>query len=151
MAIGALPLDVVNLVLGQELRLALTGVAIGIAVALAVTRLIADLLFGVEPSDPITLACVSLLLTNCRAAGLRVARVSSHANYADGGVAVGVAGKGNPGTVSTILRSMNIDVAQDFCASSRRSHARASRSSCRIACAERLATSAISSAVMPPK
>jgi len=63
MAIGALPLDVLNLVLGQGLRLALTGVAIGIAVALAVTRLIADLLFGVEPSDPVTLAGVSLLLT----------------------------------------------------------------------------------------
>ena len=63
MAIGALPLDVLNLVLGPGLRLALTGVAIGIAVALAVTRLIADLLFGVEPSDPVTLAGVSLLLT----------------------------------------------------------------------------------------
>jgi putative ABC transport system permease protein len=62
MAIGALPRDVLNLVLRQGLMLALTGVAIGIAVALAVTRLLAGLLFGVEPGDPVTLAGVSLLL-----------------------------------------------------------------------------------------
>ena len=62
MAIGALPRDVLNLVLRQGLMLALTGVAVGIAVALAVTRLLASLLFGVEPGDPVTLAGVSLLL-----------------------------------------------------------------------------------------
>ena len=63
MALGALPGDVLNLVMRQGLKLALTGVAIGIAAALGVTRLLAGLLFGVEPTDPITLAGVSLLLT----------------------------------------------------------------------------------------
>ena len=62
MAIGALPRDVLNLVLGQGLKLALTGVAIGIVVALAATRLLAGLLFGVQPGDPVTLGGVSLLL-----------------------------------------------------------------------------------------
>jgi putative ABC transport system permease protein len=50
-------------VMRQGLKLALTGVAIGIAAALGVTRLLAGLLFGVEPNDPITLGGVSLLLT----------------------------------------------------------------------------------------
>jgi putative ABC transport system permease protein len=62
MAIGALPRDVLNLVLGQGLKLALTGVVIGIVVALAATRLLAGLLFGVQPGDPVTLGGVSLLL-----------------------------------------------------------------------------------------
>jgi putative ABC transport system permease protein len=63
MAIGALPRDLLNLVLGQGLKLAVLGVGIGIAAALGVTRLLAGLLFGVEPSDPLTLMGVSLLLT----------------------------------------------------------------------------------------
>jgi putative ABC transport system permease protein len=63
MAIGALPRDVLNLVLRQGLKLAVLGVGIGIAAALGVTRLLAGLLFGVEPSDPLTLTGVSLLFT----------------------------------------------------------------------------------------
>lgn len=63
MALGALPGDVLKLVLRQGLRLALAGVLIGIAAALAVTRLLASLLFGVAPSDPFTMAGVALLLT----------------------------------------------------------------------------------------
>ncbi|HLK19229.1 MAG TPA: ABC transporter permease [Bryobacteraceae bacterium] len=63
MAIGALPRDVLSLVLGQGLKLAVLGVGIGIAGALAATRLLTKLLFGVEPSDPWTFAGVSLLLT----------------------------------------------------------------------------------------
>ncbi len=63
MALGALPRDVLSLVMRQGLVLALLGVGIGIAAALAVTRLMAGLLFGVEPSDPLTVAGVSVLLT----------------------------------------------------------------------------------------
>jgi len=63
MALGALPRDVLNLVLRQGLKLAFTGVAIGIGAALAVTRLMSKLLFGVDPTDPFTLAGVALLLT----------------------------------------------------------------------------------------
>jgi putative ABC transport system permease protein len=69
MALGARPADVQRLVLGQGLRLALIGAAIGIACSLGVMRLLASassfaqLLFGVAPFDPFTIACVALLLT----------------------------------------------------------------------------------------
>jgi ABC-type antimicrobial peptide transport system permease subunit len=81
MAIGALPRDVLNLVLRQGLKLAVLGVGIGIAAALGVTRLLAGLLFGVEPSDPLTLTGVSLLLTfvallACWAPAYRATRIA---------------------------------------------------------------------------
>ena len=63
MALGARPSDVLRLVLGQGLKLALAGVAIGIVAALGLARLLVSLLFGIEPTDPLTLAAVSALLT----------------------------------------------------------------------------------------
>ncbi|MEJ2009501.1 MAG: FtsX-like permease family protein [Acidobacteriota bacterium] len=62
MALGAERRDVLRLVIGQGLKLALTGVAIGIAAALALTRFMASLLYGVKPTDPLTFIAVSLLL-----------------------------------------------------------------------------------------
>jgi putative ABC transport system permease protein len=50
------------MILGQGLRTVLIGVVIGLAGSLAVTRAIQSLLFGVTPSDPLTLAAVMLLL-----------------------------------------------------------------------------------------
>ncbi len=63
MALGAQPRDVLRLVLGEGLKLALTGVAIGIVAALSLARLMAGLLFGIEPHDPVTLAGVAVLLS----------------------------------------------------------------------------------------
>jgi putative ABC transport system permease protein len=63
MALGAEPRDVLRLVLGQGLRLTLTGVGVGIVAALFLTRLLTSLLFGIEPTDPVTIAGVALLLT----------------------------------------------------------------------------------------
>jgi putative ABC transport system permease protein len=63
MALGAEPRDVLALVLSQGLKLALMGVAIGIAAALGLTRLLVGLLFGVLPGDPIILCGVAVLLT----------------------------------------------------------------------------------------
>ena len=63
MALGAQRSDVMRLVLGHGLKLALIGTAIGIAVALALARLLEQLLFHVRPADPVTIACVALLLT----------------------------------------------------------------------------------------
>jgi putative ABC transport system permease protein len=62
MALGARPRDVFRLVIGQGLALVLIGVALGIAAALALARLVAGLLFEVRPSDFTTFAITSLTL-----------------------------------------------------------------------------------------
>jgi predicted permease len=61
-AVGAHRESVLWLVLRETLALALLGIVIGIPSALAATRLIASMLFGLSPSDPSTIAAVSLLL-----------------------------------------------------------------------------------------
>jgi putative ABC transport system permease protein len=62
MALGAKKSDILRMVVGQGLRLALAGVGIGIAAALAFTRILGSLLYGVKPADPLTFAVVSLIL-----------------------------------------------------------------------------------------
>src|SRR5580692_11536167 len=62
MALGAQQHDVLRLVLGEGSRLTASGVAIGLAAAFALTRLLRSLLFGVSASDPLTFAGVSILL-----------------------------------------------------------------------------------------
>ena len=62
MALGALPADVLRQVLAEGGRLAAFGVALGLIAALALTRLMASLLFGVKPTDPVTFAAVAALL-----------------------------------------------------------------------------------------
>jgi predicted permease len=63
LALGAQQRDVLRLILGGGLRMTLAGVAIGIVAALALTRLMANLLYGVSARDPLTFAAVGLLLT----------------------------------------------------------------------------------------
>ncbi|MGC1966205.1 MAG: ABC transporter permease [Candidatus Acidiferrales bacterium] len=66
MALGAEKWDVFQMVIGQGLRLALAGLAIGAVAALLLTRLLSSfshLLFGVSASDPITFLIVSVVLT----------------------------------------------------------------------------------------
>ena len=62
MAVGASRGDVLRLVLGQAAKLAAIGIALGLAAAALVVRLIASLLFNVAPFDPATLAGVPVLL-----------------------------------------------------------------------------------------
>ncbi len=62
MALGALSGDVLRMMIGQGMRLALVGAAVGLVAALALTRVIASLLYGVGPTDFVTFAGVSLLL-----------------------------------------------------------------------------------------
>ena len=62
MALGAQRSDVLRLVLSQGLRMALLGVAAGIALAAALTRLMSAQLYGVSPRDPLTFAAVALVL-----------------------------------------------------------------------------------------
>ncbi len=63
MALGAQRSDVMRLVLGEGARMALAGVATGIAVALGLTRLMANQLFGVTAQDPLTFVAVAVVLT----------------------------------------------------------------------------------------
>ena len=63
MALGARRQDVLKLVVGQGIILASIGVGAGLAAAVALTRLMSSLLFGITATDPITFAAVSVLLT----------------------------------------------------------------------------------------
>ena len=62
MALGAQRRDLLLLVVGQGMRLALVGLAIGLVGALAVTRLMSSLLYGLSSTDPTTFAGVAALL-----------------------------------------------------------------------------------------
>jgi predicted permease len=62
MAMGAQPGDVRKMVLGQGARLALVGIAIGLAVSLGAARLFRSLLFGVGADDPLTFVVMTALL-----------------------------------------------------------------------------------------
>lgn len=62
MALGAQPLDVLKLIVGQGAVLSLVGVALGLVVAFGLTRLMASLLFGVTATDPLTFAGVPVIL-----------------------------------------------------------------------------------------
>jgi putative ABC transport system permease protein len=63
LALGARPESVVGMLVGEGLRLLGMGAAIGIAAALALTRLMAGLLYNVSPADPLTYAAVVVTLT----------------------------------------------------------------------------------------
>lgn len=61
-AVGALPRDVVTMILGQGLRTIFIGLAIGLAGSLLLTRTLGSMLFGVTAADPLTFAAVVVLL-----------------------------------------------------------------------------------------
>jgi predicted permease len=63
MALGSSRGQMVRLVMGQGMRLAGTGVALGLALAYGVTKLLSSLLFGVKPGDFATFAVVAAVLT----------------------------------------------------------------------------------------
>jgi putative ABC transport system permease protein len=62
MALGASPRDVLLAVAGQGMGLSIAGIALGVTAALALTRVVSRLLFGIAASDPATFLAVSLLL-----------------------------------------------------------------------------------------
>ena len=62
MAMGAKPGDILKMVLRQGLGLGVTGIVIGLAAAIGLTRLLQTLLFEISPTDPITLGTVGAVL-----------------------------------------------------------------------------------------
>ena len=63
MALGAGRGEMMKMILGQGMRLVLAGVAIGLAAAYGLTRLLAGLLFGVKAGDPLAFGAVAVILT----------------------------------------------------------------------------------------
>jgi putative ABC transport system permease protein len=62
MALGAEPRAVLGLVIGEGLRLTVLGLGIGLAGALALTRFLSSVLYGVRPGDPMTFVAVAVVL-----------------------------------------------------------------------------------------
>jgi putative ABC transport system permease protein len=80
MAIGARPAEIVRMILGQGMGLALVGVIIGVATAFALTSAVKSFLFGVTPNDPATFLAVAAVLAGaalaaCYLPARRAARV----------------------------------------------------------------------------
>ena len=62
MALGAAKGDILRLIIAQGFRLAFAGIIVGMAGALALTRVLSSLLFGITPNDPVTFGAVAILL-----------------------------------------------------------------------------------------
>ena len=62
MALGALPIDVLKLMMSSSMIWVFTGIGVGIGGALVLTRLLGDLLFDIKPSNPVVLGTVALVL-----------------------------------------------------------------------------------------
>jgi len=82
MALGAQATDVLKLVIGQGMKLAFLGVALGLVASVALTRTMKSLLFGVSATDPLTFAALALLLITvsllaCFIPARRAAKVDS--------------------------------------------------------------------------
>jgi putative ABC transport system permease protein len=63
MTLGAQRTDVMRLVIGHGMKLAIAGVALGLIASFALTRTMKNLLFGVSATDPVTFGLITLLLS----------------------------------------------------------------------------------------
>jgi ABC-type antimicrobial peptide transport system permease subunit len=61
-ALGATSGDIARMVLGEGMRLAIAGLALGLAGALVLTRALKTMLFGIEPTDPATFGTIAVVL-----------------------------------------------------------------------------------------
>jgi putative ABC transport system permease protein len=72
MALGASPRQLIRLVVGEGLKLAIVGIAVGLLLALALTRSMASILFNVKTSDPIIFTAVAILFAAVAAAACSI-------------------------------------------------------------------------------
>ena len=85
MALGAQMSDVLKLMVGQGMKLALVGVVLGLVASVALTQLMKTLLFGVSATDPLTFIVIALL-AHCRGiAGLLASGAAGDESRSDGG------------------------------------------------------------------
>ena len=63
LALGAGAFDILKMVIGQGMFLALIGIGIGLVAAFGLTRVMSSLLFGVSSTDPLTFTSIAVLLT----------------------------------------------------------------------------------------
>ena len=91
MALGAARQDMLKLVVAQGMRLAIAGVAVGVGLSYAVTRLLESLLFGVKANDPLTFADGGRSADGGGAAGDVDSGTEGIVGAAGGGAAVSVA------------------------------------------------------------
>jgi ABC-type antimicrobial peptide transport system permease subunit len=80
MALGAQQAGVLRWIVGQGMLVAAAGIGIGLAGAFALSRLLASLLFGIQPRDPLTFTSVAVVLTAvafaaCLVPAIRASRV----------------------------------------------------------------------------
>jgi ABC-type antimicrobial peptide transport system permease subunit len=88
LALGAGARDVLNLVVGEGLKLALLGAGLGLIAAAALTRLMAKLLFGVSATDPLTFAAVGIVAGGRGFAGLLDSGAARSEGRSDDGAAL---------------------------------------------------------------
>ena len=86
MALGASRREILQMVLRESLLLVAIGIAMGIFMALGASRLISTLLYGLQPTDPLTIAAATLLMI--AAAGLAGYLPARRASYVDPMVAL---------------------------------------------------------------
>jgi putative ABC transport system permease protein len=81
MALGASSVQVMRMVIGSGLQLAVVGIAVGILVALGATRSLTTLLYQVAPNDPLTFVAVPILFVAVAIAACYLpARRATHIN-----------------------------------------------------------------------
>jgi ABC-type lipoprotein release transport system permease subunit len=72
MAMGATPMDIQRLVVGQGMRLAISGIATGSVLAYVLAKSLRGMLFGVAPTDPLVFALAALVLLITAAAATAI-------------------------------------------------------------------------------
>jgi ABC-type antimicrobial peptide transport system permease subunit len=78
MALGARPVDIARPILRQALLLSLAGVAVGLPVALVLTRFVRSMVYGIEPHDPVTLivGAATMIIVTVLAAWIPIRRAT---------------------------------------------------------------------------